>query len=94
LEDVLSREKLSLRLTSADVTPHNLVLGYAALASVIVPARITPVIVADPGDDEVIASAIAAQAKIIVSGDRHLLGLEQYEDIRILTSAQLIAELS
>lgn len=35
LEDVLSREKFAERLASVEVVPHDLVLGYAALASVI-----------------------------------------------------------
>src|SRR3712207_8949737 len=38
LEDVLSREKFAVRLASAGLVPRDLVLGYAALASVIEPA--------------------------------------------------------
>lgn len=53
LEDVLNREKFAGRLSSAGVTPHDLVLGYAALATVIEPAEIEPVILADPDDDAV-----------------------------------------
>lgn len=94
LEDVLSREKFAKRLESVGVASHDLVLGYAALASVIEPAPIEPVILADPDDDAVLACAVAAQGEIIVSGDSHLLDLKQYQDIRILTAAKLIAEVS
>lgn len=94
LEDVLNREKFAPRLTSAEVSPHELVLGYAALASVIQPANIEPVILADPDDDAVLACAVTAQAEIIVSGDSHLLGLSQYRDIRILTAAELAMKVS
>ena len=90
LEDVLNREKFTQRLASVGIVPHELVLGYAALASVIQPASIDPVILADPDDDAVLACAAAAQAEIIVSGDNHLLGLGSYRDIRILTAAELI----
>lgn len=37
LEDVLSREKFAERLSTVGVVPRDLVLGYAALASVIEP---------------------------------------------------------
>ena len=93
LEDVLSREKFAERLASAGLTAHDLVLGYAALASVIEPAEIEPLVVADPDDDAVIACAIAAHCDVIVSGDTHLLGLKQYRHIRILRAAELVAAL-
>lgn len=93
LEDVLGREKFSARLASAGVRASELVLGYAALASVIEPAEIEPVVLADPDDDAVIACAIAAQCQVIVSGDQHLLDLKHYQGIRIVTAAELVAEI-
>ncbi|HEV7376338.1 MAG TPA: putative toxin-antitoxin system toxin component, PIN family [Pyrinomonadaceae bacterium] len=94
LEDVLSRDKFAKLLTSVGVTPHDLVLGYAALSSVVVPPTIEPVILADPDDDAVLACVVAAQGEVIVSGDRHLLDLKKYAGIRILTAATLVAEIS
>jgi predicted nucleic acid-binding protein len=73
---------------------RDLVLGYAALASVIEPAEIEPVVLADPDDDAVLACAVAAHSEVIVSGDRHLLDLKQYQDIRIVTAAEMLAEMS
>lgn len=93
LEDVLSRNKFAYRLTSAGVTVPNLVLGYAALASIIEPATIEPVILADQDDDAVLACAVAAQAEVIVSGDSHLLNLKLYGDIHVVTAAQLLTEI-
>jgi uncharacterized protein len=60
LEDVLNREKFSQRLVSVGVSARELVLGYAALASVIQPVNIEPVVLADPDDDAVLACAIGA----------------------------------
>lgn len=94
LEDVVNRERFAERLASVGVSPRELVLGYAALASVIQPANIEPVILADPDDDAVLACAVAAQAEIVVSGDSHLLGLSQYQDITILTAADLAMKVS
>lgn len=38
----------------------------------------------DPDDNVVIATAIAGNATIIVSGDEHLLALREYQGIRII----------
>lgn len=57
LEDVLGREKFAPRLVAAQVTAHELMLGYAALAMAVDAPSIEPVILADPDDDAVLACA-------------------------------------
>ncbi|MCJ7621877.1 MAG: putative toxin-antitoxin system toxin component, PIN family [Anaerolineaceae bacterium] len=45
------------------------------------------VIVDDPDDNRVLECAVAANASYIISGDDHLLDLEKYREIVILTPA-------
>jgi putative PIN family toxin of toxin-antitoxin system len=90
LEDVLRRRKLARRLMLAGVELKDLVLGYAALATVVQPDASPPVIADDPDDDAVLACAVAAHADAIVTGDSHLLDLGQYQRIPVLTVAQLL----
>ena len=92
LANVLERKKFSARLVLAETNVDELVYGYAALAKTIRPAKIKPVIKADPDDNKVLACAKAAKAEIITSGDDHLLNLKEYEGIRTLTVNQLLAE--
>lgn len=94
LEDVLQRPKFAQRLALAKTSAHELVLGYAAGATLVAPAEIEPVVVADPDDDAVLACAIAAQATIIVSGDSHLLVLQQYQNITIVRATDLLARVA
>ena len=47
---------------------------------------------ADPDDDVVLACAVAARAKVIVSGDSHLLTLKEYQGIEIVTARDLIGQ--
>ena len=94
LEEVLQRPKFAQRLSLAGVTSLTLVLGYAALARLVEPAEIAPVILADPDDDAVLACAVAARAEIIVSGDSHLLDLKEYEGILIVTAAHLLTRIT
>ena len=44
----------------------------------------------DPDDDKFIRCALAGRAKIIISGDRHLLSIKSIQGIKILTPAQFL----
>ncbi|HAN74873.1 MAG TPA: putative toxin-antitoxin system toxin component, PIN family, partial [Planktothrix sp. UBA8402] len=44
----------------------------------------------DPNDGIILATAIAAQADSIITGDRDLLTLENYENIPILTARDFL----
>lgn len=90
LGEVLERQTFSSRLAQANLSVEELVLGYASLAVTVRPRKITPVVKADPDDDKVLACAKTAKAEIIVSGDSHLLDLQEYEGIKIVTVNQLL----
>lgn len=48
----------------------------------------------DPDDDVILACAVAAGVRVLVSGDRkHLLPLAEHRGVRILTPQALLAEL-
>jgi uncharacterized protein len=57
------------------------------------PAVIEPTIKDDPDDDVVLATAKAAQAQLIVSGDRHLLRLGSFEGVEIVSVAVAVAKI-
>jgi putative PIN family toxin of toxin-antitoxin system len=48
----------------------------------------------DPDDDHVIALAVAIRAGIIVTGDKDLLVLVCYMDVRIISARSFLAELT
>jgi putative PIN family toxin of toxin-antitoxin system len=69
-------------------------LLYHEMVPFITPVKVsrTPrVILADPSDDHILACAVAGNADIIVSGDRHLLDLGQYRAIPIVPIADFLA---
>jgi len=71
-------------LTDDDVDRLVALLEQDAL---VVPGEIDAIgtIPADPADDRVLACAVEGQADLIVSGDRHLLDLGEYQGISIVT---------
>ena len=44
----------------------------------------------DPDDDRVVSCAVEGNADIIVSRDAHLLGLKEYEGIRVVEPAEFV----
>lgn len=88
LADILGRSKFERKLAAAQLSVDQLIERYALLAAVVHPAVIAPTVLADPDDDHVLACALAAKAELIVSGDRHLLDLDEHQGIRIVTAAE------
>jgi len=90
LIDAAQRRVVAL-FTSAP--PAEVADGYAALASVVIPAVIAPAVPRDPPDDIVLATALAAQADLIISGDMRVLNLKSYQGIPILAPAEAVKRL-
>jgi putative PIN family toxin of toxin-antitoxin system len=56
-------------------------------------AEVASAIPEDPADEMVLACALDGQADMIISGDRHLLDLNSYQSIPILTVRQFLERL-
>jgi putative PIN family toxin of toxin-antitoxin system len=93
LEEVLAYPKLAKAVAASGLTPAQLLQRYLRLATVVQPTPIAPTVLADPDDDHVLACALAAKAELIVSGDRHLLGLHEYQGIPILNTSDALQRL-
>ena len=44
----------------------------------------------DPADDKFLAAAIEAETRFVVTGDRDLLDLRRYRNVRMITPAQVL----
>jgi putative PIN family toxin of toxin-antitoxin system len=95
LLDVVSREKFARRLAAAGLAPLGIVSEIRRLATMATPADVPRVVANDADDDHVLACAVAAQADLLVSGDKHLLGLGgHYQGIAIVTPAQAMQRIA
>jgi uncharacterized protein len=87
----LHYQKFVQRIGQFGTTALALVAQYSALVRLVSPAQVPRVIAHDADDDQVIAAAVAAQADLIVSGDRkHLLSLGSYAGIPIVDTAEAL----
>ena len=91
---VITREKFSQPLATRGVQAQTLFQGYAALVQRAAPTLISPTILLDPADDEVLACALGANADYIVSGDAHLLDLKQYQGMPIINAAEAVRRIT
>ena len=91
LARVIARAKFARKIAGHGITARALVERYENLAELITPAQIRRTVPDDPDDDHVLACALAAQADLIVSGDRHLRNLKHYHGMRIVAAAEALA---
>lgn len=89
LTDVLARPKFEKKIAASMLSVDQLVDGYAELTQLVRPTP-TPRIVADPDDDVVIGTTLAARADLLVTGDRGLLDVGAYLGVRIVSVAEAI----
>ena len=92
LAAVLSYERLQPRITQLGLTSEELVAYALSLSTVFEEPQSEPIVAADPDDDIFLHCAVAASASCVVSGDRHLLDLGQYQEIPILSVNEFLAD--
>ena len=84
LSNILARRKFDKKILASGLNVDQIVDRYAVLAALVRPASI-PRTVPDPDDDVVIATALAAQVDLIVTGDKPLLSVAEYQGVRIIS---------
>lgn len=97
LRKVLLREpKLQRRYDYGPPAVDNFCRGLAGLADLVTDLPdLTGAVPLDPKDDMVVATAVAARADVLVTGDRrHLLALGRYGAIRIVGPRAFLDELA
>jgi putative PIN family toxin of toxin-antitoxin system len=91
LTDVLARPKLQKKIAASLLSVDQLVDLYTAVVTLVRPSLVSGV-AADPDDDIVIGTALAARADSIVTGDRALLSVVEFERVRIISVAEALSQ--
>ena len=88
LTDILARRKFARKIAASQLTIDQLVDGYAQLAALVRPMA-TPRIAPDPDADVGIGTALAAEADLIVAGDKPLLTVTEHHGISIVSIVRI-----
>lgn len=88
---VIEYPKFSRRISELESSPAQIVAYLMnRVLHVPSPKRIPTVISGDPSDDLFLALAMENQARLIVSGDQHLLALKEYQRLSIVTPGEAV----
>ncbi len=87
---VLRRRKFQRRLQAVGKSVDEMLSALLPLVQVYAPATAPGAVPEDPDDEMFIACALSAGATFVISGDEHLLALQKYEQIRIVTPTQFL----
>lgn len=66
------------------------IAGLRDFTQLVNPTQALSVVKEDPDDDRVLECAMASGSQFIISGDKHLLDLVQFEGIRVLKVAEFL----
>jgi uncharacterized protein len=90
LENTLNKQKLQAKLQSLGFTVNDLMSGTRELVEVYPISAIEVPKLRDANDNMILATAIAAEADVIVTGDLDLLVLQEYEGIPIVMAREFL----
>lgn len=86
--EVLRRPKFALE----EERVQQALFALLAIAELVQVRSKHPIVKEDPDDDAIMHTAIDGRAEVIVTGDSHLLVLEQVEGIRILRVSDFLKQ--
>ena len=83
-------EKLRTKFGFSENRIHAVVYDYRRICERVTVSEHLKIVADDPDDDKFVECAVAAEARVIVSGDRHLLTLQEYRGIQIVTADECL----
>lgn len=86
--------QLAPKYTYSEADVARFARDLAQAASFVTDLPMLDVVPGDPDDNVIIATAVAAGADLLVTGDRHLLDLGAHETIRIVDPRRFLDELT
>jgi uncharacterized protein len=87
---VVERPKFTSILARTSQTPASVQAHLRTLVEIVPTPPLPQPVCRDPKDDVVLACAVAASARLVVSGDDDLLTLNVFQGIPIVTAAQAV----
>lgn len=88
IEAVIKRPKFKELLDKTNQTPEQIIAKVISLSHSVIGPKLKNIIKEDTSDDKFIECAVNAKADYIISGDKHLLKLRKYKEIKIIRTSE------
>jgi putative PIN family toxin of toxin-antitoxin system len=89
LRNILRYKRFSQRLSDLSISPNEVITFFMNLVTIVPPPGFIPkAIHEDPFDTIFLALAAEHAVHLIISGDRHLLDVKEYDTIQIVTPSE------
>jgi putative PIN family toxin of toxin-antitoxin system len=89
---VLHYPKFQQYIDNQQASPGELFAKIASLCTIVQVDQVVKGVCSDADDEKFLSCALAANVEVLVSGDKHLLDLKQYQSVRILTAREFYEE--
>ena len=90
LRRCLDYPRLRKHITLTDPEMDRWILALELIADMVTPSREIRAVPDDPDDDHILSAALEGRAAFLVTGERHVLALGEYEGVRIVTPAAFL----
>lgn len=90
IQGVISYPKIKKRLAQSDAELNEFLLGLAQFGVMVYGEPQIDVVKEDPTDSKYLACAQKGEVDFIVTGDRHLLKLQNYKGTKIVTPKEFL----
>jgi len=90
LAEAIARPKFDTILARSNTSRERSLIEVRELTEVIAPPPLAEPVCRDPDDDAVLALGVAAHVDFIVSGDKDLLTLKNFQGIAVVTPAEAL----
>lgn len=88
IKNVFLRPEITLRAEKSAIIFT--LQQYELKSKIVIPRQAVKIVKDDPDDDKFIECAVESKAECIISGDKHLLAIQNYSNIKILTPREFI----
>lgn len=82
--------KLRKKFLWPDERINKVIRNIAAIAIVVKPKTKLRVVKKDPSDNKILEAALAAKADLIITGDKHLLEIREFREIKIVKAREFL----
>lgn len=90
VEDVLNRDKFKDIIIKTNQTSNQIVQKIISFSHLVIGSKLNINVCRDADDNMILECAVHAKADFIVSGDKDLLSLKEYKNIKIISTNEIL----